>query len=202
MVVVLLVFIATLARRVPLMGQTLLTLPEHLSSFPVFSDVRVAHICFCVFRLFVFIAHSVVFSVVFCTSLFVLLSFFCWTLGCLSFDLRLLNKWFYLETQATLGTRHRQHWAQDTHNIGHKTQATLGTRHRQHWHKTQSKYKQNKKIQHRKLTRCLWIPPKKAVNLILLINALWHSLHQIVDVASCSRFDRIKHCWMPCGRNV
>jgi hypothetical protein len=37
------------------------------------------------------------------------------------------------KTQATLGTRHRQHWAQDTGNIGHKTQATLGTKHRQHW---------------------------------------------------------------------
>jgi hypothetical protein len=145
MVVVLLVFIATLARRVPLMGQTLLTLPEHLSSSPVFSDVRVAHICFCVFRLFVFIAHSVVFSVVFCTSLFVLLSFFCWTLGCLSFDLRLLNKWFYLETQATLGTRHRQHWAQDTGNIGHKTQAKLGTRHRQHWAQDTDRRQTNKK---------------------------------------------------------
>jgi hypothetical protein len=34
---------------------------------------------------------------------------------------------------ATLGTRHRQHWEQDTDNIGNKTQATLGTRHRQHW---------------------------------------------------------------------
>ena len=37
------------------------------------------------------------------------------------------------KTQATLGTIHRQHWVQDTGNIGHKTQATLGTRHRQHW---------------------------------------------------------------------
>jgi hypothetical protein len=26
------------------------------------------------------------------------------------------------ETQKTLGTRHRKHWAQDTGNIGHKTQ--------------------------------------------------------------------------------
>jgi hypothetical protein len=50
------------------------------------------------------------------------------------------------KTQATLGTIHRQHWVQDTGNIGHKTQATLGTRHRQHWvqntgnigHKTQA----------------------------------------------------------------
>jgi biopolymer transport protein ExbB/TolQ len=143
------------------MGQTLLTLPEHLSSSPVFSDVRGAHIIFCGYRLFVFIAHSVVFSVVFCTLLFVLLSFFCWTLGCLSFDLWLLNTWFYLETQATLGTRHRQHWAQSTDNIGHQTQATLGTRHRQHWaqdtgnirHKTQTEDKQIKKTQHKKIKR-------------------------------------------------
>ena len=42
--------------------QELLTLPEHLSSSPDFSDVR--------------IARSLIFCVVFCTSLFVLFSFF------------------------------------------------------------------------------------------------------------------------------
>jgi hypothetical protein len=38
----------------------------------------------------VFVARSVVFSVVFCRSLFVLLSFLFWPLCCLSFDLRSL----------------------------------------------------------------------------------------------------------------
>jgi len=47
--------------RVPLVKQELLTLPEHLSSPPVFSVVRVA--------------GSLVFCVVFCRLLFVLLSF-------------------------------------------------------------------------------------------------------------------------------
>ena len=46
------------------------------------------------------------------------------------------------ETQATLDTRHIQHWTQDTYNIGHKTHITLDTRHIQHW--TQNKGKQNK----------------------------------------------------------
>ena len=40
-----------------------------------------------------------------------------------------------LKTQATLDTRHRQHWAQDTDNIGHKTH---------------NEDKQMKKTQHRK----------------------------------------------------
>jgi len=57
------------------MEQALLTLPEHLNSSPVFSGVRVA--------------RALVFCVVFCRSLFILLSFFFWSLYCLSFDLRL-----------------------------------------------------------------------------------------------------------------
>ena len=54
--------------------------------------------------------------------------------------------------------RHRQHWTQDTYNIGHKTHTALDTRHRQHW--TQDTYKighrtkANKtKTRHRKLKR-------------------------------------------------
>jgi len=55
--------------------QELPTLPEHLSSPPVFSGVRVT--------------RSLVLCVVFCRSLFVLLYFFLWPLCCLSFfDLR------------------------------------------------------------------------------------------------------------------
>ena len=106
------------------------------------------------------------------------------------------------KTQATLGTIHRQHWVQDTGNIGHKTQATLGTRHRQHWAQDTEQIQTKQENTTQKTNKMFMDPTKKAVNLILLINALWHSLHQIVDVASCSRFDRIKHCWMPCGRNV
>ena len=60
------------------MKQELLTLPEHVREFtPVFSGARVA-------RYFVF-------YVMFCRSFFVILSFFFWSLCCLSFfDLWLL----------------------------------------------------------------------------------------------------------------
>ena len=57
------------------MEHELLTLPEHMSSSPVFSGVRVA--------------QSFFFCVVFCRSLFVLLSFFLLSIV-LSADLRLL----------------------------------------------------------------------------------------------------------------
>ena len=68
--------------RVPLVEQERHTLPEHLSSYPVFSGSRVD--------------RSQVFYVMFCRSLFVLLSFFFWPLCCLSFfDLRIL---WYLQT--------------------------------------------------------------------------------------------------------
>jgi hypothetical protein len=65
-----------LLRRVSLVEQELLTLMKHMSSPPVCSGVRVD--------------WSLVFCVVFCRSLFVLLSFFFWPLCCLSFDLRIL----------------------------------------------------------------------------------------------------------------
>jgi hypothetical protein len=52
-----------------LVAQELLALPEHMSSPPVFSEVCVA--------------RSFVFCVMFCRSLFVLLSFFFWPLCCL-----------------------------------------------------------------------------------------------------------------------
>ena len=61
----------------PLVEQKLLTIPEHLCSLLVFSG-------FPVFR-------SVFLCVLFCRSLFVLLSVFVWSLCCLSFDVRVLN---------------------------------------------------------------------------------------------------------------
>ena len=62
--------------QVSLVEQELLTIPEHPSSSLISSEVRVA--------------RSLVFCVVLCRSLFVILSFFCWPLDCLSFfDLRL-----------------------------------------------------------------------------------------------------------------
>ena len=60
-------FVTEVTRRVPHMEQELLTLPEHLSSPPVFSGV-------------------LVFSVMFCRSLFILSSFLFWPLCCPSFD--------------------------------------------------------------------------------------------------------------------
>ena len=66
-------YVHVLTRRVPLVEQVLLTLPDHLSSPPVFSGVRVTG------------------SLVFCRALFVLLYFFCWPLCCLFFfDIRIL----------------------------------------------------------------------------------------------------------------
>ena len=63
--------------HVSLVEQELLTLPEHLSSPPVFSVVHVT--------------RSLVFFVMFCRSLFVLLYFFFWPLCCLFFfDIRIL----------------------------------------------------------------------------------------------------------------
>jgi hypothetical protein len=54
-------FVTRLTRRVPLVEQELPTLPEHLSSPPVFSGVLVP--------------RPLVFCVMFCRSLFVMLSF-------------------------------------------------------------------------------------------------------------------------------
>ena len=78
-------FVIRVTRRVTLVDRELLTLPEHMSSPPVFSRVRVA--------------RSLVFCVVFCRSLFVLLSVFFWPLCCLSsYDLRILITIWYLQT--------------------------------------------------------------------------------------------------------
>ena len=64
-------------RRVPLVVQELFNLPEHMSSPPVFSGVRVT--------------GSLVSSVKFCRSLVVLLFFLFWPLCCLIiFDLWIL----------------------------------------------------------------------------------------------------------------
>ena len=57
-------FITRLTRRVPLVEQALLNLPEHLSSPTVFSEVRVAQsLVFCVFCRFVLYLFVIVFSV-------------------------------------------------------------------------------------------------------------------------------------------
>jgi hypothetical protein len=64
-------FVTRLTRRLPLVEQELLTLPERLSSPPVFSGIS--------------------FMCMFCRSLFVLLYFFFWPLFCLFFfDIRIL----------------------------------------------------------------------------------------------------------------
>ena len=64
-------FVKKLTRRLPLVEQELLTFPDHLSSPQVFSGVRVA--------------RSLVLCVMFCRSLFVLLSLFFCPLCYLSF---------------------------------------------------------------------------------------------------------------------
>ena len=65
----------SVTRRVPLVEQELLTIREHLRS-PFFSGVHVT--------------RSIVFCVMFCRSLFVLLSFFFFSLCRLFFDLRIM----------------------------------------------------------------------------------------------------------------
>jgi hypothetical protein len=70
-------FVKKLTRRLPLVEQELLTFPYHLSSSQVFSRVRVA--------------RSLVLCVMFCRSLFVLLSlFFCLLCYLSFFDLWIL----------------------------------------------------------------------------------------------------------------
>jgi hypothetical protein len=69
-------FVTRLTRRAPLMEQELFTFPEHLSSSPILSGVRVTRslaLCIC----FVYRCLS------FCT-------FFFWPMCCLFFDIRIL----------------------------------------------------------------------------------------------------------------
>jgi hypothetical protein len=66
----------TVTRRVSLVDEELIPLPEHPSLSSVYSGPRVS--------------QSLVFCLMFCKLLVVLLSFFFWPLHCLSFDLRLL----------------------------------------------------------------------------------------------------------------
>ena len=82
-------FVTRLTRRVPLVKQEMLILPEHLNSPPVFSGVRVTRpLVLCVF----------------CRSLFVLLSFLFWLLCCLFFFdlLILITSLWYLQTLLVL----------------------------------------------------------------------------------------------------
>ena len=72
-------YVTRITQQVPLVEK------EHMSSSPVFSGVRVD--------------LSLVFCIMFCRSLFVLLSIFIWPLNCLSlFDLRVLIPSLYLQT--------------------------------------------------------------------------------------------------------
>ena len=64
-------FVTRVTWQVPLVEQELLTLAEHLSSPPVFSEIS----CYSIFS----------FMCMFCRSLFVLLYFFSWSLCCPSF---------------------------------------------------------------------------------------------------------------------
>ena len=78
------IFVTRVTRRVPHVEQEVPSRPEHLSSPPVFNGVQVA--------------RSLVFCVMFCTSLFFLLSFFLWPLYFLSFDFRFLITPLVLQT--------------------------------------------------------------------------------------------------------
>jgi hypothetical protein len=79
-------FVTRLTRQVSFVEQELPTLPEHLSSPPVFSGGS----CYLIFS----------FICMFCRSLFVLLHFFFWLLCCLSFfDIQILiTSLWYLQT--------------------------------------------------------------------------------------------------------
>ena len=88
-------FVTRITRRVPLVEQELHTRPEHLSSPPVFSGVRVTrslvlYVCFVVVVVWEFYVRLTYWGF-FCRSLFVLLYFFFWPLCCLFFfDIRIL----------------------------------------------------------------------------------------------------------------
>ena len=69
-------FVTRITRRVLLLDQELITLPEHLSSAPVYRGVRVT--------------RSLVLYVCFVDLCLSFCNFFCWPLCCLSFDIRLL----------------------------------------------------------------------------------------------------------------
>jgi hypothetical protein len=87
-------FITRLTRRVSLVEQELLTLPEHMSVHPVISEVHVA--------------RSLILCVMFCTSLFVLLSISFWSLFCLSFfDVWILitSLWYLQALHTDAGSR-------------------------------------------------------------------------------------------------
>jgi hypothetical protein len=71
-------FVTRLTRRVPLVEQELLTLPEHLSSPPVFSGVRVTR-SLVLYHYVCFVYRCLSFS-----------TFFFWPLCCLFFDIRIL----------------------------------------------------------------------------------------------------------------
>jgi len=82
-------FVTRVTRRAQLAEQELLTILEHMCSSPV----RVA--------------RSLVLCVVFCRSLFVLLSFFSWPLYCLFFDIRILIA--PLVSSNSSNDKHQQH---------------------------------------------------------------------------------------------
>jgi hypothetical protein len=87
-------FVTRLTRRVPLVEQELLTLPEHLSSPPVFTRVRVTRslalcIMFCR-SLFVLFLLTIVLSVLLSFGHCVVCSSVFWSLCCLFFDIRIL----------------------------------------------------------------------------------------------------------------
>ena len=78
-------FVTRLTQRVLPVEEKLLTFPEHLSSPPIFSGIRVT--------------QSLVFMCMFCRWLFVLLYFFFWLLCCLLYyDIRILITLWYLQT--------------------------------------------------------------------------------------------------------
>ena len=127
-------FVTRLTRRVPLLDQELLTLPEHLSSPPVCSGVRVTrslvlYVCF-VDRCLSFGT----FSFGHCVCLFF-------------FDIRILITPL---VSASSSFEILLCYRRQRNRRGNQEQTIQ--RNQQHWvHKTQDEQKQNKKTQHRKL---------------------------------------------------
>ena len=102
-----------LTRRVPLVEQELLTVPEHLSSPLVFSGVRVT--------------SSLVFCVCFVDLCLSFCPFFLWSLCCLSFDLQILiTPLVSLNSSSHNGTLFRVRFRQvSLHFFNSKYQITL-----------------------------------------------------------------------------
>jgi hypothetical protein len=112
-------FVIKLIRRVPLVGHELPTLPEHLSSPPVFSWIRVT--------------RSLVLCVCFVDRCLSFCTFFLWPLCCLLYGF-LVPLWYLqtlLTTTYTISAFH--HWCWPGRGVHHQTNKQTNKQTLFHW---------------------------------------------------------------------